>query len=139
MKPKNNISKPLQDEQKVKEAIRVAMSETPEEEFNLDVLSDLATYENWKKNNPGKSFDDFLIEMGLKRKKLNEGSKPKGLSRETMLQMLQYEYPKIYFEKNIKGLSDDKLKRLLENLDTDGVPFDNGGLVSNYKKGARKP
>ena len=54
----------------------VAMSETPEEEFNLDVLSDLATYENWKKNNPGKSFDDFLIEMGLKRKKLNEGSKP---------------------------------------------------------------
>jgi hypothetical protein len=107
MKPKNNISKPLQDEQKVKEAIRVAMSETPEEEFNLDVLSDLATYENWKKNNPGKSFDDFLIEMGLKRKKLNEGSKPKGLSRETMLQMLQYEYPKIYFEKNIKGLSDD--------------------------------
>ncbi len=43
------------------------------------------------------------------------------------------------FEKNIKGLSDDKLKRLLENLDTDGVPFDNGGLVSNYKKGARKP
>ena len=77
--------------------------------------------------------------MGLKRKKLNEGSKPKGLSRETMLQMLQYEYPKIYFEKNIKGLSDDKLKRLLENLDTDGVPFDNGGLVSHYKKGARKP
>ena len=43
MKTKNNISKPLQDEQKVKEAIKVAMSETPEEEFNLDVLSELLT------------------------------------------------------------------------------------------------
>ena len=26
------------------------------------------------------------------------------------------------------------MKRILDNLDKDGVPFNNGGLVSNYKK-----
>lgn len=37
------------------------------------------------------------------------------------------------------NLSQSELKKLLDNLDKDGVPFNTGGLVSNYKKNARKP
>ena len=57
---KNNIGKPAYDEREVKQSIKLAMSETPREEFELDLLQDLSRFEKWKKDNPGKSFDDFL-------------------------------------------------------------------------------
>ena len=51
------------------------------------------------------------------------------------LDQLKKEYARLK-----KGnLSQSELKKLLDNLDKDGVPFNTGGLVSNYKKNARKP
>ena len=46
-------------------------------------------YEKWKDDNPGKSYDDFLKEMGLDRIKMNAG----GISRKALLDMLKkFEY-----------------------------------------------
>ena len=78
---------------------------------------------------------DFLKEMGLDRIKMNAG----GISRKALLDMLKNEYPKEFARLKAGNLSDKDLKRILDNLDKDGVPFNNGGLVSNYKKEARKP
>jgi len=48
-------------------------SETPAEEFELELGSTLLQFEEWKKDNPGGSYDDFLLDMGLARKKLSGG------------------------------------------------------------------
>ena len=135
MKRNNNISKPIYDEMKVDEAVKLAMSETPQEEFELELLQTLSQYDKWKDDNPGKSYDDFLKEMGLDRIKMNAG----GISRKALLDMLKNEYPKEFARLKAGNLSDKDLKRILDNLEKDGVPFNNGGLVSNYKKEARKP
>ena len=42
MKRNNNISKPIYDEMKVDEAVKLAMSETPQEEFELELLQTLS-------------------------------------------------------------------------------------------------
>ena len=103
--------------------------------FELELLQTLSQYDKWKDDNPGKSYDDFLKEMGLDRIKMNAG----GISRKALLDMLKNEYPKEFARLKAGNLSDKDLKRILDNLDKDGVPFNNGGLVSNYKKDARKP
>ena len=131
----NNIDKEIYQSPTVKESIKLAMSETPAEEFQLELMQTLAQYDRWKDDNPGKSYDDFLKEMGLDRVKLNAG----GLSREALIDMLKNEYPKEYARLKKGNLSQSELKKLLDNLDKDGVPFNTGGLVSNYKKNARKP
>ena len=51
-----------------------------------------------------------------------------GLSRKTLLDMLKNEYPKEF--DRYKNLSTEKLKQLLNNLDTAGVPFRKGGKVN---------
>ncbi len=78
MKSKNNIDKEIYSAPTTKEAIeelafKTAMSETPEEEFKLDLIQTLSKYERWKRDNPGKSYDDFLEEEGLLRSKLSNG------------------------------------------------------------------
>jgi hypothetical protein len=50
-----------------------------------------------------------------------------GLSRKTLLDMLKNEYPKEF--DRYKNLSTEKLKELLNSLDTAGVPFRKGGDV----------
>ena len=126
MQTKNNIGKPAYAEKKVKEAVKLAMSESPEEEFNLDVLQQLSQFEQWKKDNPGKSYDDFLKEMGLNRKKFNLG----GMSFETLMDMLKNEYPKEYERVLLKKTIMKKdLIDLLNNLDQTGAPFSKGGRV----------
>ena len=135
MKRNNNIDKEIYSAPTLKEALKIAMSETPLEEFEMDVIQTLSQYDDWKRDNPGKSYDDFLKEMGLDRVKLNAG----GLSREALIHMLKNEYPKEYARLKKGNLSQSELKKLLDNLDKDGVPFNTGGLVSNYKKNARKP
>jgi len=50
-----------------------------------------------------------------------------GLSRKTLLDMLKNEYPKEF--DRYKNLSTEKLKELLNSLDTAGVPFKKGGDV----------
>ena len=97
------------------------------------LLQDLSRFEKWKKDNPGKSFDDFLKELGLDRINLRGG----GLSRDTLLSMLKNEYPSSY-TKEIESSSTEQIKDLLDYLDSLKA-MKAGGLVSNYKKDLRKP
>ena len=99
---KNNIDKPI-----------IVASETPREEFELDLLQDLQRFEKWKKDNPGKSFDDFLKELGIDRIKLNTG----GLSKETLVSMIKNEYPSSY-SKEIEKYTTEQLKEILDYLDS---------------------
>jgi hypothetical protein len=71
----NNVDKRIEGrgDLKIKEELIKLASETPDEEFDLDLIQTLSRYEEWKKNNQGKSYDDFLREMGLLRKKYNSG------------------------------------------------------------------
>ena len=131
---KNNIGKPAYDEKSLKQSIKLAMSESPAEEFDMDLLQTLQQFDKWSKDNPGKSYDDFLKEMGIDRAKLSGG----GLSRKTLLTMLKNEYPRSYSKEIEDSYTDQQIKDLLEYLD--GVKSMNtGGLVSNYKKDLRKP
>jgi len=131
---KNNIGKPAYDEKSLKQSIKLAMSESPAEEFDMDLLQTLQQFDKWSKDNPGKSYDDFLKEMGIDRAKLSSG----GLSRKTLLTMLKNEYPKSYSKEIEDSYTDQQIKDLLEYLD--GVKSMNtGGLVSDYKKDLRKP
>ena len=131
---KNNIGKPAYDEKSLKQSIKLAMSESPAEEFDMDLLQTLQQFDKWSKANPGKAYDDFLKEMGIDRAKLSSG----GLSRKTLLTMLKNEYPKSYSKEIEDSYTDQQIKDLLEYLD--GVKSMNtGGLVSNYKKDLRKP
>ena len=131
---KNNVGKPAYDEKSLKQSIKLAMSESPAEEFDMDLLQTLQQFDKWSKDNPGKSYDDFLKEMGIDRAKLSSG----GLSRKTILTMLKNEYPKSYSKEIEDSYTDQQIKDLLEYLD--GVKSMNtGGLVSNYKKDLRKP
>ena len=131
---KNNVGKPAYDEKSLKQSIKLAMSESPAEEFDMDLLQTLQQFDKWSKDNPGKSYDDFLKEMGIDGAKLSSG----GLSRKTLLTMLKNEYPKSYSKEIEDSYTDQQIKDLLEYLD--GVKSMNtGGLVSNYKKDLRKP
>jgi len=71
----NNVDKRIEGrgDLKIKEELIKLASETSDEEFDLDLIQTLSRYEEWKKNNQGKSYDDFLREMGLLRKKYNSG------------------------------------------------------------------
>jgi len=125
----NNIDKELYRAPTTKEsieaAVKTAMSETPGEEFQLDLMQTLSQYDKWKEANPDKSYDDFLREVGLDRVELSSG----GLSRESLLEMLKSEYPKEYDRLKAGKLSQEELSKILKNLDTDGVPFSKGGRV----------
>ncbi len=131
---KNNIGKPAYDEKSLKQSIKLAMSESPAEEFDMDLLQTLQQFDKWSKDNPGKSYDDFLKEMGIDRAKLSSG----GLSRKTLLTMLKNEYPRSYSKEIEDSYTDQQIKDLLEYLDT-VKSMNTGGLVSNYKKDLRKP
>ena len=125
MKRNNNVDKEIYQAPTVKESIKVAMSESPLEEFQLELMQTLAQYDRWKDDNPGKSYDDFLKETGLDRAELSSG----GLSRESLLSMLKNEYPKEYDRLKAGKLSQEELSKILKNLDTDKVPFCKGGRV----------
>ncbi len=131
---KNNVGKPAYDEKSLKQSIKLAMSESPAEEFDMDLLQTLQQFDKWSKDNPGKSYDDFLKEMGIDRAKLSSG----GLSRKTLLTMLKNEYPRSYSKEIEDSYTDQQIKDLLEYLDT-VKSMNTGGLVSNYKKDLRKP
>lgn len=131
---KNNVGKPAYDEKSLKQSIKLAMSESPAEEFDIDLLQTLQQFDKWSKDNPGKSYDDFLKEMGIDRAKLSSG----GLSRKTLLTMLKNEYPRSYSKEIEDSYTDQQIKDLLEYLDT-VKSMNTGGLVSNYKKDLRKP
>ncbi len=55
--------------------LKLLASERTPEETELDIGSVLKEYPDWKKENPGKTFDDFLEEQGLKSIELRDGGK----------------------------------------------------------------
>ena len=113
--------KSLGKQKEVKKRKRIA-SETPEEEFDLNTTQDLMRYEEWKKNNPGKNYDDFLEEIGLKIKRIRLAGGSNGikmqLSRETLLDFIKGSFPKDYIrmEKRLKTLDPDELMEELRYL-----------------------
>ena len=58
-----------------KKQLKLFASESPAEEFELDLIQTLKEYPDWKKDNPNKSFDDFLEENKIKRIGLKDGGK----------------------------------------------------------------
>jgi len=113
--------KSLGKQKEVKKRKRIA-SETPEEEFDLSTTQDLMKYEEWQKNNPGKNYDDFLEEIGLKIKRIRLAGGSNGikmqLSRETLLDFIKGSFPKDYIrmEKRLKTLDPDELMEELRYL-----------------------
>lgn len=83
---KNNISKPAYDEDTVKESLIKLASETPEEEAEMLLDMELKQlFDEFIKNNPNKTYDDFLNSMKLKRISLKGG----GLSIDVLLDMMK--------------------------------------------------
>lgn len=103
----------------MKQFIRLA-SETPAEEFELDLRQILSEFPTWKKENPNKTYDDFLEEKGIRRVQLGKGGKVILLSD----YLKQKEEPRIKkinisqgdYTKTVAGLTDrdkDMIKELL--------------------------
>ena len=103
----------------MKQFIRLA-SETPAEEFELDLRQILSEFPTWKKENPDKTYDDFLEEKGIRRIQLGKGGKVILLSD----YLKQKEEPRIKkinisqgdYTKTVAGLTDrdkDLIKELL--------------------------
>ena len=105
----------------VKKRKRIA-SETPEEEFEMGATQDLMRFKEWQKNNPGKTYDDYLEEIGLKIKRIGLAGGSNGikmqLSRETLLDFIKGSFPKDYIrmEKRLKTLDPDELMEELRYL-----------------------
>ena len=110
MKRNNNISKPIYDEMKVDEAVKLAMSETPQEEFELELLQTLSQYDKWKDDNshltqlqPGK----VLLENFKKsRDRMNnqnlQGSQGLNAGQEARLQRLEQKMDKLMKHLGVK-------------------------------------
>lgn len=103
----------------MKQFIRLA-SETPAEEFELDLRQILSEFPTWKKENPNKTYDDFLEEKGIRRVQLGKGGKVILLND----YLKQKEKPRIKkinisqgdYTKTVAGLTDrdkDMIKELL--------------------------
>lgn len=105
----------------VKKRKRIA-SETPEEEFEMGATQDLMRFKEWQKNNPGKTYDDYLEEIGFKIKRIRLAGGSNGikmqLSRETLLDFIKGSFPKDYIrmEKRLKTLDPDELMEELRYL-----------------------
>ena len=115
---------------KEKESLLKLASETPEEEKILQIPMDMK-YEDglreFLKQNPGKDEKDYQIEViGIDLVKGPE------LSRENLLKMLESEFPRVYrlYKNNLNNIPTREIKKILDNLDRDSVPFSNGGSAN---------
>jgi len=61
-----------------KDAIMKLASDYPDEAI-IDISEMLMQFEGWKEDNPGKSYDDFLEDMDLKRKSFSDGGSTESL------------------------------------------------------------
>ena len=104
-----------------KDDLKKLASESPREEFELDLGSILEELKDWKKKNPGKDEMDFYEEKGItiKRIQLDKGGVVVSLSD----YLKQKQKPKIKkidlaqgdFEKTVSGLT-SKDKDLIKEL-----------------------
>ncbi len=110
-----------------KDDLKKLASESPREEFELDLGSILEELKDWKKKNPGKDEMDFYEEKGItiKRIQLDKGGVVISLSD----YLKQKQKPKIKkidlaqgdFNKTVAGLSDSDKDLIKELLRKSGV------------------
>ena len=110
-----------------KDDLKKLASESPREEFELDLGSILEELKDWKKKNPGKDEMDFYEEKGItiKRIQLDKGGVVVSLSD----YLKQKQKPKIKkidlaqgdFNKTVAGLSDSDKDLIKELLRKSGV------------------
>ena len=108
-------------------ALKKLASESPREEFELDLGSILEELKDWKKENPGKDEMDFYKEKGItiKRIELDKGGVVISLGD----YLKQKEKPKIKkidlaqgdFEKTVAGLSDSDKATIKDLLRKSGI------------------
>ncbi len=115
------IDKSLYEAPDAKKKRILLASESGAEEADLEFDSLMKQYREWKKHNKG-NFQDFLKSDSdpVVQIKLKNGG---FLSRELLVSMLKNEYPKEYNRINVDDYSDKQLRKILDNLDADGVPF----------------
>ena len=77
-------------------------------------------------------FLNRLDDLEVKRITLEKGGSVE-FSRDTLVSFLKNEYPKTYFryEKELPKMKTIEIKNILDNLDTDGVPFAKGGIIKD--------
>ena len=110
-----------------KDDLKKLASESPREEFELDLGSILEELKDWKKKNPGKDEMDFYEEKGItiKRIQLDKGGVVVSLSD----YLKQKQKPKIKkidlaqgdFNKTVAGLSDSDKALIKDLLKKSGV------------------
>ena len=110
-----------------KDDLKKLASESPREEFELDLGSILEELKDWKKKNPGRDEMDFYEEKGItiKRIQLDKGGVVVSLSD----CLKQKQKPKIKkidlaqgdFNKTVAGLSDSDKDLIKELLRKSGV------------------
>jgi len=109
-----------------KELMKLA-SETPEEEFELDVQSTLKELPKWLKENPDKDVMDFYREKGIVIKRIELDGGGKVIDLQSYLK--QRETPKVKkidlaqgdFNKTVAGLSSKDKDLIKELLRKSGV------------------
>jgi hypothetical protein len=102
----------------MKQFIKMA-SETPREEFEMDLKQILSEYPTWQKNNPNKTYDDFLEENGIRRVELkNGGGLGLKFSKDTLIDFIKGEFPRDYIrlEKRLKIMSPEDVEQQLDYL-----------------------
>ena len=105
-------------------------SETAAEEKELSDFGEME-YEKdrdkFLKENPDLKEEDYIrkiIWLDL--------AKVPSISRSNLIKMLEAEFPRVYrlYKNNLNNIPTIEIKKLLDNLDRDGVPFSDGGSAN---------
>ena len=131
MLTKNQTDKaiPAKGNNETSKLLKLLASESDQEEKELSLPGDLKYEEGLReflKRNPNKTEEDYQIEViGINL------AKGLNLSRKNLIQMLEGEYPAVFrlYKNNLNNLPTIEIKKLLDNLDKQSVPFSNGGFV----------
>ncbi len=124
-----NIAKkmPSKGDGSTAKALKKLASESPREEFELDLGSILEELKDWKKENPGKDEMEFYKEKGITIKRIELDKDGVVISLSDYLK--QKEKPKIKkidlaqgdFEKTVAGLSDSDKATIKDLLRKSGI------------------
>lgn len=101
-------------------------SETPEEEFELDISTILKEFPKWSKENPGKDIMDFYEEKGIviKRIELDKGGVvflSDYLKQKEKPKIKKIDLSRGDFNKTVAGLSDSDKDLIKDLLRKSGV------------------
>ena len=129
---KNQIENSSKDISK-EDLIKLA-SESVEEEMKMQDFQDMKyqqELEEFLKNNPGSTEDDFKLKIiGI------DLAKGPIISRKNLLEQLENEYPRVFrlYKNTLPKIKTIDLKKMMDNLDKDRVPFGDGGSSNGHNK-----